>query len=130
MVHQATKLANAYYKKFKPKEFDDVKVMWLHAAAPGFIFTKNPVKSTADVKGLRIKANAENVEAVKALGASPVTMTVSETYDGLSRGIVDGAVFPIEALQGFKIAEVVKTVIENYGISYGTSMYVVTAPTA
>jgi TRAP-type C4-dicarboxylate transport system substrate-binding protein len=122
---QATKLANAYYKKFKPKEFDDVKVMWLHAAAPGFIFTKNPVKSTADVKGLRIKANAENVEAVKALGASPVTMTVSETYDGLSRGIVDGAVFPIEALQGFKIAEVVKTVIENYGISYGTSMYVV-----
>jgi TRAP-type C4-dicarboxylate transport system substrate-binding protein len=122
---QATKLANAYYKKFKPKEFDDVKVMWLHAAAPGFLFTKNPVKSTAEVKGLRIKANAENVDIVKALEASPVTLTVSETYDALSRGIVDGTLFPIEALQGFKIGEVVKTVIENYGISYGTSMYVI-----
>jgi TRAP-type C4-dicarboxylate transport system substrate-binding protein len=122
--HQATKLANEYYKKFKPKEFDDVKVMFLHGAAPGFIFTKNPVKSTADVKGLRIKANAENADIVKILGAAPVTIPVTETYDSLSRGVVDGALFPIEALQGFKIAEVVKTVIENYGISYMTSMWV------
>jgi TRAP-type C4-dicarboxylate transport system substrate-binding protein len=121
--YQASKLGNAYYKKFKPKEFDDVQVMFLHGAAPGFIFTKNPVKSTADVKGLRIKANAENADIVRNLGASPVTMPVSETYDALSRGVVDGCLFPIEALQGFKIAEVIKTVIENYGMSYMTSMY-------
>jgi TRAP-type C4-dicarboxylate transport system substrate-binding protein len=123
--YQASKLGEAYYKKFKPKEFDDVKVMFLHGAAPGFIFTKNPVKSTADVKGLRIKANAENADIVKNLGASPVTMPVTETYDSLSRGVIDGCLFPIEALQGFKIAEVVKTVIENYGVSYMTSMYVI-----
>jgi TRAP-type C4-dicarboxylate transport system substrate-binding protein len=120
---QASKVANEYYKKFKPKEFDDVKVMFLHGAAPGFIFTKNAVKSTNDVKGLRIKANAENADIVKVLGASPVTMPVTEAYDSLSRGVIDGALFPIEALQGFKIGEVVKTVIENYGVSYMTSMY-------
>jgi TRAP-type C4-dicarboxylate transport system substrate-binding protein len=123
--YQATKLASAYYKKFKPKEFDDVQVMFFHGAAPGFIFTKNPVKSTADVKGLRIKANAENADIVKNLGAAPVTMPVTETYDAISRGVIDGALFPVEALQGFKIAEVVKTVIENYGVSYMTSMYCV-----
>ena len=123
--YQASKLANEYYKKFKPKEFDDVKVMFLHGAAPGFIMTKKPVKSTDDIKGLRIKANAENADIVKNLGAAPVTMPVSETYDALSRGIVDGCLFPIEALQGFKIGEVVKTVLENYGMSYMTSMYVV-----
>lgn len=123
--YQGSKLANAYYKKFKPKEFDDVQVMFLHGAAPGFIFTKNPVKSTADVKGLRIKANAENADIVRNLGASPVTMPVTETYDALSRGVVDGCLFPLEALQGFKIGEVVKTVIENYGVSYLTSMYVI-----
>ncbi|MGZ6231565.1 MAG: TRAP transporter substrate-binding protein [Syntrophales bacterium] len=123
--YQGSKLANAYYKKFKPKEFDDVQVMFLHGAAPGFIFTKNPVKSTADVKGLRIKANAGNADIVRNLGASPVTMPVTETYDALSRGVVDGCLFPLEALQGFKIGEVVKTVIENYGVSYLTSMYVI-----
>lgn len=121
--YQASKAANEYYKKFKPKEFDDVKVMFLHGAAPGFIFTKNPAKSVADLKGLRIKANAENADIVKNLGASPVTMPVTETYDALSRGVVDGTLFPLEALQGFKIGEVVKTVIEDYPMSYMTSMY-------
>jgi TRAP-type transport system periplasmic protein len=123
--YQASKLANAYYLKFKPKEFDDVKVMFLHGAAPGFIMTKKLVKSTDDIKGLRIKANAENTDIVKNLGGAPVTMPVSETYDALSRGVIDGCLFPIEALQGFKIGEVVKTVLENYGMSYMTSMYVV-----
>ena len=120
---QATKAANAYYKKFKPKEFDDVHVLFLHGAAPGFIFTKNPTKSVADLKGLRIKANAENTDIVKNLGGSPVTMPVTETYDALSRGVVDGCLFPLEALQGFKIGEVVKTVLEDYPMSYMTSMY-------
>jgi len=123
--YQATMLANAYYKKFRPKEFDDVHVLFLHGAAPGFVFTKKAVKSMAEVKGLRIKANAENADIVRNLGASPVTMPVTETYDGLSRGLVDGCLFPLEALQGFKIGEVVKTVIEDYGMSYMTSQYAV-----
>ena len=123
--YQATRLANAFYKKFRPKEFDDVHVLFFHGAAPGFIFTKNPVKSSADLKGLRIKANAENADIVKALGASPVTMPVTETYDALSRALVDGCLFPLEALQGFKIGEVVKTVVEDYPMSYMTSMYAI-----
>jgi TRAP-type transport system periplasmic protein len=123
--YQASKVANLYYKKFKPKEFDDVQVMYFHGAAPGFIMTKKPIKTSADIKGLRIKANAENADIVKNLGGAPITMPVSETYDALSRGIVDGTLFPIEALQGFKIGEVVKAVLEDYGTSYMTSMYVI-----
>jgi TRAP-type C4-dicarboxylate transport system substrate-binding protein len=122
--YQATKAGNAYYKKFRPKEFDDIKLMFIHGAAPGFIFTKGPAKSIADLKGLRIKANAENADIIKNLGGSPVTMPVTETYDALSRGVVDGCLFPLEALQGFKIAEVVKTVLEAYPMSYMTSMWV------
>lgn len=123
--YQASKLANAYYKKFQPKEFSDVQVMFLHGAAPGFIMTKKSVSSIKDVKGLRIKANAENADIVTNLGAAPVTMPVSDTYDSLQRGVIDGTLFPLEALQGFKIGEVVKTVIQDYGISYMTSMYVI-----
>jgi len=123
--YQATKLANAYYKKFQPKEFSDVQVMYLHGAAPGFIMTKKSVGSIKEMKGLRIKANAENADIVTNLGAAPVTMPVSDAYDSLQRGVIDGTLFPIEALQGFKIGEVVKTVIQDYGMSYMTSMYVV-----
>lgn len=123
--YQATKLANAYYKKFQPKEFDDVKVMYLHGAAPGFIMTKKSINSIKEVKGLRIKANAENADIVTNLGGAPVTMPVSDAYDSIQRGVIDGTLFPLEALQGYKIGEVVKTVIQDYGISYMTSMYVV-----
>jgi len=123
--YQSTKLANAYYKKFKPKEFNDVEVMYLHGAAPGFIMTKKAVNSIKEVKGLRIKANAENADIVINLGAAPVTMPVSDAYDSLQRGVIDGTLFPLEALQGYKIGEVVKTVIQDYGISYMTSMYVI-----
>ncbi|MCX7857029.1 MAG: TRAP transporter substrate-binding protein [Deltaproteobacteria bacterium] len=123
--YQGSKLAQAYYKRFRPKEFDDVKVLFLHGAAPGFIFTKKPVNSTEDVKGLRIRANAENAPIVKALGAAPVTMPVTEAYDALSRGVVDGTLFPLEALQGFRIGEVVSTVLENYAVSYLTSQFVI-----
>ncbi|HEY3276068.1 MAG TPA: TRAP transporter substrate-binding protein [Syntrophorhabdaceae bacterium] len=123
--YQATKLANAYYQKFKPKEFDDVKVMYLHGAAPGIFHTKKVINSIDDIKGLRIKANAENADIVSAVGGAPVTMPITETYDALQKGLCEGILLPIEALKGWRFGEVVKTSLENYAVSYMTSMYVV-----
>ena len=123
--YQATRLGNEYYKKFHPKEFDDVKVMYLHGAAPGIFHTRKVVSSIDDVKGLRIKANAENADIVKQLGGAPVTQPITETYDSIQKGLLDGVLLPVEALQGWKFAEVLKTTIENYAVSYMTSMYVI-----
>jgi TRAP-type transport system periplasmic protein len=123
--YQATKLANAYYKKFKPKEFDDVKVMYLHGAAPGIFHTKKVINSLDEIKGLRIKANAENADIVSALGGAPVTMPITEAYDALQKGLCEVILLPVEALKGWRFGEVVKTSLENYAVSYMTSMYVV-----
>ncbi len=41
----ATKLINEYYNKFKPKEFDGTKVMYLHGHGPGILHTKRRKKS-------------------------------------------------------------------------------------
>ena len=81
------------------------------ALHPGFIPTKNPVKSFSDVKGLRIKANAENADIVKALGGSPVPCRLLRPMTPF-QGACGRILFPLEALQGLKIAEVVKTIIE------------------
>ena len=51
---------NEYYKKFKPKEFDNTKIMYIHGHGPGMFQTVKPVSSINDIKGLRIKANTEN----------------------------------------------------------------------
>jgi TRAP-type C4-dicarboxylate transport system substrate-binding protein len=45
---------------------------------------------------------------VKALGATPVSIAAPETYNALERGVVDGTIFPWEAIASFKLAEVLR----------------------
>jgi TRAP-type transport system periplasmic protein len=122
---QATRLSNEYYKKFRPKEFDDVKVMFLHGHGPGLFHTKKVVSSIDEIKGQRIKANAENAEIVSAFGGAPVTLPITETYDAVQKGLLDGILLPFEALKGWKFAEVIKCSVENYAVSYTSPIYVI-----
>jgi TRAP-type C4-dicarboxylate transport system substrate-binding protein len=121
----ASKVINEYYKKFKPKEFDEVKVMYLHGHGPGILHTKKPVESLDDLKGMKIRCTGMAAKIVAALGAVPVAMPMGDTYDAISRGVVEGSMAPQEALQGWKWGEVVKYTIENFGSSYSTGMFVV-----
>jgi len=122
----ATKLVNAYYNKFKPKELDDVKVMYLHAHGPGILHTnKKPIKTLEDLKGVKIRSTGTVARIASALGATPVAMPMPETYDALSKGIADGVMCPIEALEGWKLGEVVKYTTQNYGSAYTIAFFVV-----
>jgi TRAP-type C4-dicarboxylate transport system substrate-binding protein len=116
--YQATKTANEYYKKFKPKEFDDTKIMYIHGHGPGMFQTVKPVSSIDDIKGLRIKANTENAGIATALGAAPVALPITETYDACQKGLLDGLLLPIEPLKGWKFADVIKAVIECPPMAY------------
>ena len=123
--YQATKLSNAYYKKFQPKEFADTKVMTLYAGGYCRFMTTKPISKTEDLKGLRIKANAEIVDIVKAVDAAPVTMPVTETYDGLQKGLLDGILLSVDTLKSYRLGELMKTVLENHALSYGVGLFVV-----
>lgn len=121
---QATRMANAFYQKFKPKEYDDTHVFYLHAHGPGFFHTKNPVNKIDELKGLRIKSDANTSKVVAAAGATPTTMPMLETYDALKRGLADGVLLPIETLKGWKFGEVCKYTYENPGNSYANGFFV------
>jgi TRAP-type C4-dicarboxylate transport system substrate-binding protein len=121
---QATKLCNAYYNKFKPKEFDDVKIMYLHGHGPGILHTKKPVRTMDDLKGMKIRCTGTNAKLVSALGGTPVAMPQTETYDALQKGVVDGVVSPIETLKGWKFGEVIKSTTQNLGSSYSLAFFV------
>ena len=94
----ATRLINDYYKKFKPKELDGVKVMFLHAHGPGLLHSKTPVNRVEDLKGMKIRCTGLATKIVTALGGTPVAMPMGETYDALSRGVVDASLAPQESL--------------------------------
>ncbi len=121
---QATRMANAFYQKFKPKEYDDVKLFYLHAHGPGWFHTKGPVNKIEDLKGLRIKSDANTSKVVAAAGASPTTMPMLETYDALKRGLADGVLLPMETLKGWKFGEVCKHTYVNHGNAYGNGFFV------
>ncbi len=121
---QATRLCNAYYEKFKPKELADSKIMYLHAHGPGIFHTKKPVKTMEDLKGMKIRGTGTSIKVVEALGATPVAMPQPETYDALQKGVVDGLVSPIETLKGWKFAEVIKSTTENFGSAYTLAFFV------
>ena len=114
----ATVLSNEYYEKFKPAEFNQIKVMYLQANGPGLIHTTKAVAKLEDMKGLKIRTFGPTTGFIANLGAAPVAMPMGEAYDAISRGVADGIYSPYEVLLGFKIGEVVKYSIENYGSSY------------
>lgn len=120
----ATKLANEFYKQFKPKEFDDVKVMYFHAQGPGILHTRKPVKTLEDLKGMKIRTFGSNAKMMSMLGGSPVAMPMGDAYDALSKGVADGLLCGYEALKGWKLGEVIKSTTENYGTAY-TATFVI-----
>lgn len=121
-----TKMANEYYRKFKPKELDDVKVMYLHGHGPGLLLTKKkPVYKLEDLKGMKIRATGLSSKIVEVLGGAPVGMSIAEAYDALRTGVADGITVPVEALQQWKFADSIEYVTEDYGVAYTTTGFCV-----
>jgi len=121
----ATKMINEYYKKFKPKEMDDVKILYLHAHGPGILMTKKPVEKLEDLKGMKIRSTGLSAKIASSLGAAPVGMPIAEAYDALLKGVCEGIFVPIEGAKQWKLAEVTKYVTENFGSSYSTAFFAI-----
>jgi TRAP-type transport system periplasmic protein len=122
----ATAVVNALYADFKPKELDNTQVMYLHAHGPGIIHTRGKaVRTLEDLRGVTIRSTGFSAEMVKALGATPVAMPMTESYQSLQKGVVDGSAHPLEANRGWKLAEVVGNATLAYSVGYTTAFFVV-----
>jgi TRAP-type transport system periplasmic protein len=120
----AHKLANAYYEKFKPKEFDEVQPMYFAGQTPGILHTRKPVHKLEDLKGMKMRTFGSNARLMTLLGGIPVAMPMGDAYDALSKGVADGLMCADEVLETWKIGEVVKFTTQNYGTSY-TAVFLV-----
>ncbi|BCS88260.1 TRAP transporter substrate-binding protein [Pseudodesulfovibrio sediminis] len=123
---QATRVANAVYTEFNPAEFNDVKVLYFHAHGPGLLFTtEKPVKTMADLKGLKIRSTGNSAKLIKALGGTPVAQPMPSAYQSLQKGVVDGSVHPMESNKGWKLGEVVRHCTMTVPVGYTTTFFVV-----
>jgi TRAP-type transport system periplasmic protein len=113
-----SKLSRDFYDKFRPKEFDDVKILYFHANGEGVLHTKKPVTKIDTLKGMRIRTMGENSIIMAALGAAVVAMPMPEVYDALSKGVAEGVISNYATLRQWKINEVTKYTTELKGTAF------------
>ncbi len=119
------RMVNEYYKKFRPKELDDVKVLWLAARGPDTINSKKPISKLEDLNGMRIRCSGLASSVVKALGGTPVSMPITEAYDALSKGICDAIWCDTGAIEGFGLYDLVKYHIEYFSAATDSAFYII-----
>src|SRR3974390_1704088 len=70
-----------------------VGLCWMDAGARSFYNTKHPIKSIADLKGLKVRVigNPMFVDMANALGANGVAMSYDQVFSALQTGVIDGA---------------------------------------
>ena len=98
--------------KHLASEYKKTRVLASYATPPSvFMTTKKPIRTLADVKGLKIRAPSKAAgEVLKAYGASPVSMPATKVYTAMSTGVIDGALMGSDSLLIFKLIEPTKYV--------------------
>jgi TRAP-type transport system periplasmic protein len=99
-----------YVQTLAPDEFKETQVIALQVHGPGVIHTaEKPVKSVADLRGLKMRAPTRQVNKMLAsLGATPVGMPLPQIPDALSKGTIQGCVIPWEVVPSVKVHELTK----------------------
>jgi TRAP-type transport system periplasmic protein len=90
--------------KYKPKEFENVKLLTLFTCPPASLMTSKPVKSIKDLKGMEVRVAGTSADVLKNLGGSPIAMPQSDTPEALQKGVVKGNFSSLEVLKDFNYA--------------------------
>ena len=102
--------------KYKPKEFEKVKVLTMFTCPPANIMSMKAVRSLADIKGYELRASGTGAKILELLGAAPVAMPQSDVPEALQKGVIKGNVSSLEVLKDFKYAEYCRNATGNVNL--------------
>jgi tripartite ATP-independent transporter DctP family solute receptor len=70
-----------------------VGLCWMDAGARSFYDTKRPIKTMADLKGLKVRVmgNPMFVDMANSMGANGIAMGYDQVFTSLQTGVIDGA---------------------------------------
>ncbi|MDF1551978.1 MAG: TRAP transporter substrate-binding protein [Deferrisomatales bacterium] len=112
----SSKVASLTYwdlmNELKPAEFSKFKVITMFTTEPGYIQSKKPVRSLADLKGMKLRAAGTGVPVLQALGAAPVGMPMPQVPESIQTGVIEGTMTSREVLRDFKLAEMLGNVLD------------------
>jgi TRAP-type C4-dicarboxylate transport system substrate-binding protein len=102
--------------KYKPKEFEKVKILTMFTCPPANIMSMKPVRTLAEIKGYELRASGTGAKILGLLGAAPVAMPQSDVPEALQKGVIKGNVSSLEVLKDFKYAEYCRQVTGNVNL--------------
>jgi TRAP-type transport system periplasmic protein len=121
-----TGLSNDFFRAFKPREFNGVKMLFFLSASPGLLHTKRPMRNLEDLRGLKVRClGGTAARVLKALGTVPIVIPTGDTYDALRKGIVDGVVAAWDSLETMKWGEILPYTTVSYYAATGAPGFVV-----
>ena len=93
-------------------EFRRTKLLGLWSAEPAkLLMADKKIEKMSDLAGLKIRVPSKNTgRVIEAWGATAVSMPITQVYQSLETGVVDGVLVDTSVLTSFKLGEVVKYV--------------------
>ena len=91
-----------------------IKGIGIFYNSPVIVLSKKPIRALADFKGqkIRVFGTPLQIEPMRALGATPVPMALSEVMPALQSGNIDGLLAGIPVLTAMKFFDAAKAVTE------------------
>ena len=104
-------------------EHKGVKVLAVLTHGPGQLYTRRPIHSLDDLRGLKIRTGGGMVNDVfKSIGATGMFKAAPEVYELMAGGIIDGFVFPKETVHSLKLIPLFKYCTSFPGGLYNVSL--------
>lgn len=85
------------------------EVLMLFTAGELALASKNPIRGTADFKGIKVRTGGATPLVnlpLEKLGASPVSFSLGEVLPAIQTGVLDAGVANLQTFLGFKFADV------------------------
>ena len=118
------KIGLEMWKKFpavkEEIEKNNLKILRAYAATTYNLISRKPIRTVEDFKGLKIAAGGTYLPLwVKAAGAAAVAVTVTDRYNAMQTGVVDGSLLPVDNHDSINLVEVGKYVTQtNLGSNF------------
>jgi TRAP-type mannitol/chloroaromatic compound transport system substrate-binding protein len=99
------------WRRFNEERFGLISLPCFARTAEAFLHSRKPVRTLADLKGLKLRTAGAWLAIAKSLGAAPVTMAGGDVYASLERGTIDatewGTLYENQSAGFHKIAKYV-----------------------
>jgi TRAP-type C4-dicarboxylate transport system substrate-binding protein len=95
------------------QELSEFGVVFLGSGSsdPYVLLTTEPVETAADLEGMRLRSGgAPYSRWAEHFGATPVSISVLETFEAMSQGTIDGSMASIGDLLSFRLVELAENV--------------------